>query len=165
MCSIIISSFRKVHTFVLWYRLTGERSSCVWEVKPPLPLFSSIPSIYICCKYIIKDKRKFPALQHFINSWHVLFIWNCPLLPIVWLTPSVFSKWNMLRWYTYWASFTDMGSAVLQLFSNVFVLAETVILCCFWVNFWPEFPKSSLNFWLVMRSKIKHQLCCSFLKY
>ena len=48
-------------------------------------------------------------------------------------------------------------------FSNAFVPAETVILCCIWEDFWPELPKSSLHFWPVMTSKMMHQICYSFL--
>ena len=36
------------------------------------------------------------------------------LSPFVRLTPSVFSKSKVLRWYTYQTSFTDMGSVALQ---------------------------------------------------
>ena len=28
----------------------------------------------------------------------------CCLSPFIWLTPSVFIKWKVLMWYTYWAS-------------------------------------------------------------
>ena len=28
----------------------------------------------------------------------------CCLSTFIWLTPSVFIKWKVLRWYTYWAS-------------------------------------------------------------
>ena len=45
MCSIIIISFRKVQTSVLWYRVIGERSTPAWEEKPPF--FSHIPNVYI----------------------------------------------------------------------------------------------------------------------
>ena len=47
----------------------------------------------------------------------------------------------------------------------MFVLAETVVSRCFWVDFWQEQPKSSLHFWLVMKRKMMHQICYSFLKY
>ena len=67
MCSIIIINIRKVHTSVLWCRLIGEWSTSVWEVKAPF--FSHISNIYIYCKYIIEDRGKFPALQHFINCF------------------------------------------------------------------------------------------------
>ena len=35
VCSIIIISFKKVHTSVLWYQLIRERISHSWEVKKP----------------------------------------------------------------------------------------------------------------------------------
>ena len=47
----------------------------------------------------------------------------------------------------------------------MFVLAETVVSLCFWVDFWQEQPKSSLHFWSVMKRKMMHQICYSFLKY
>ena len=67
MCSIIIISFRKVHTSVLWYQLIGVGSTPPWKVKPPF--FSCIPNICICCKYIIEGRGKSPPLQHFIKCF------------------------------------------------------------------------------------------------
>ena len=43
-------------------------------------------------------------------------------------------------------------------FSNVFILAQTVILDYFWVEFWSQ--QRSLNFWPVMASKTMHHLSC-----
>ena len=45
-------------------------------------------------------------------------------------------------------------------FSNVFILAQTVILDYFWVEFWSQHPKSSLNFWPVMANKMMYHLSC-----
>ena len=51
MRSIIIISFRKVHTSVLWYWLTREEQLCMGsKILPILP-----HSQYICCTYIIED--------------------------------------------------------------------------------------------------------------
>ena len=51
MCSIIIISFRKVHTSVLRYWLTREEHpSMGGKTLPLLP-----HSQYICCRYIIED--------------------------------------------------------------------------------------------------------------
>ena len=123
------------------------RSNLAWEVKPPSsPAFP----IYIVAVIYYRRQGKIPILTAFyklflsdikvnilINFWHFyMFFWMYPLLPLVWLTCSVFSEWKVLRWYTYWASFTDMESADLQFkFSNVFVLGPTVFLRCFWVGF------------------------------
>ena len=66
MFFIIIISYRKVYTSVLWYWLDKEEHPCIeggeganGGVKPP----SSFPhSQYICCKYIIEDRRKISSL-------------------------------------------------------------------------------------------------------
>ena len=60
---------------------------------------------------------------------------------VLWLTRSIFRKWKVLRWYTYRASFVDIGSVVLELNFQMFSQQQTVILGCFWVTFWPELPK------------------------
>ena len=52
-----------------------------------------------------------------------------------------FQKWKVLRWYTYRASFVDIGSVVLELNFQMSSQQQTVILGCFWVTFWPELPK------------------------
>ena len=52
------------------------------------------------------------------------------------LTPSLFNKWKMLRWYTYQASFIDIESAVFSL--QIFIPREAVILGHLWVDFGPE---------------------------
>ena len=51
MCSIIIISFRKDHTSVLWYWLTSEGHPCMGcKTLPLLP-----HSQYIFCTYIAKE--------------------------------------------------------------------------------------------------------------
>ena len=90
MCSIIIISFRKVQTSVLWYRVIGERSTPAWEEKPPF--FSHIPNVYIYI-YIFAvnvlskagENPQFDSIlfklflsdvkvKILINSWHFCFL-------------------------------------------------------------------------------------------
>ena len=73
-----------------------------------------------------------------------MVFWMRPQLPLKWY--SVFSKWKVLRWYTYRECFIDIESVVLEFFSNVFVLEETVILGCFWVFFLARTPQNVVNF-------------------
>ena len=47
--------------------------------------------------------------------------------------------------------------------SNAFLPAETIILSCFWVVFWPELPKNVVKFvWPVMTCKMMHLICYCF---
>ena len=75
---------------------------------------------YICCKYIIENRGN-PSLwgiflrdvkvKILINSWHFFkFCLDVPSVALR-LTPSVFSKWKMLSWYTYQATFLDIESS------------------------------------------------------
>ena len=71
LCSTISIGFSKVHTYVLWCRLIGERSTPTWEGNPPSsPTFPIYIYIYIyvcvCCKYFIKGRGKSTAWLHFI---------------------------------------------------------------------------------------------------
>ena len=131
-----IGHLRHFHVFYHYHQFKESSNICIvvaahgGEEQPGMeskaPLFSCIPNIYFCCKYII-EVRKTPSLTSFyklylsdievkilINSRQFLmFFWMCPMLSFAWLTPSVFSKWKMLTLYTYWSSFTNMGSVVL----------------------------------------------------
>ena len=47
--------------------------------------------------------------------------------------------------------------------SNAFLPAETIILSCFWVVFWPELPKNVVkSVWPVMTCKMMHLICYCF---
>ena len=114
MCSINSIGFRKVHTSVLRYQHIGERSTSTWEVKPPPPPSSPTLPIYIFAVNILltagKNPQTYSILKTVLNDIKVKL---CCLLHFIRLISSAFSKWEVLRWYTCWASFTDIGSAVL----------------------------------------------------
>ena len=103
-----------------------------WGVNP---LFFRIPNIFTV--NILLKTGKIHSLIAFyklflsqikvkilINSRHLLMVFLD--VPSFWLTPSLFNKWKVLRWFK---------------FSNIFVPVVTVILSCFWVVFWPELPR------------------------
>ena len=118
LCVLSLSSV--LPRFIYLHCDTGSlgRSTPAWGANPLL-----LPhSHYICYKHVIKDRGKITSLAVFyklflsdtrveilINSWH--FSWMCPLPDA---TPSVFSKRNVLKWYTYRGSFSDIRSVVLE---------------------------------------------------
>ena len=126
------------------------------EVKSP-PLLAH--SKYICCKYIIEDRGKIPSLKAFyklflsdikvktlINSWHIFMLFFgcalcCPLIDTI-----NFQKWKVLRWYTYRASFVDIGSVVLELNFQMFSQQQTVIFRLLLGDFLARTPQNVLNF-------------------
>ena len=94
------------------------------------------------------------------------FFWNSPFLvhpkdapsAALWLTPSVFSKWKLLRWCTYRASFIDIRSVVLEFWALKYFRTSRVV-------FWLELLKIlSILFeiWPVMTCKMMHQMCYGF---
>ena len=114
MRSIIITSFRKAHTYVLWYWIR-EDHPCM-GVKPLL--FSLIPNIFAV--HIVEDRWRmgrgggggihglvtfYKLLLRDIkvkvlkNSWHFLMVF-LDVPSDLWLTLLFFSQWNVLRWYT-----------------------------------------------------------------
>ena len=167
MCSIIIMSYRKLHTYVLWYLLNRKVHPCMGS-KAPLLLHSQ----YICCKYIIEDREN-PKLflshtkvKILINSWHFLMLFlDVPCPPFDWHPQFSINE------TCYGGTQSKQVLAILDLqflrfkFSNVFVPVETVILGCFWIVFWPNLPKICqfcLNCWPVMTCKMMHHICYSF---
>ena len=65
--SIMMISFRKILTAVMWYWLTREEHSCMGD-NLPLSLFSHIVNIY--SQYILKTyyrrRGNSPDLKHFV---------------------------------------------------------------------------------------------------
>ena len=120
MCSIIIISFRKLYTSVLWYLLTRKELLCMGRVKP-LP-FCHIRNIFAVNIFWGQGKIYSPIafyklflrdikVKILINSTPFLMVLDVSFL---WLTPSVFSNRNLLRWYTQWAGFSNIWSVVLE---------------------------------------------------
>ena len=108
LCVLSLSSVlgKFMHLSVLRCRLIREEHPCGCKALPLLPYFQ-----HIWCKYIIEDREKF----HSLISFYELFLSNIRFktlkiflgffvyfldIPSLWLTPSVFSRWKVLRWYT-----------------------------------------------------------------
>ena len=88
----------------------------------------------------------------YISGNFLWFFWMCPLPPFE-LQPQFSVKIKGLKIITYWASFGDKLYLYFSsfIFLNVFLPAETVVLGCSWVGFWP-----------VMTCKMMHQIAYGF---
>ena len=100
-CVLSLSSVLEKGSYICIVMLAYWREGTPWRKSP---LFSHIPNIFICCKYIIKARGKKLSLIAFYKLF----------LSDIKVKISVFSKRKVLRWYTQWASFIDIGYVVLQ---------------------------------------------------
>ena len=94
------------------------RSIPVWEVKPLLFSYNpkilgvnmllntgKILSLIAFYKLFLSDIK----IKVLINSWHFFNGFFYVSSATSRLTPSVFSKWKVLRWDTYWENFSDIS--------------------------------------------------------
>ena len=106
LCVLWLSSV--LGRFIILYCDTSSqgRSTPAWRVKP----LSSPTFLIASYKLFLSDIK----IEILINSWHFLMVLLDMSSAVLWLTPSVFSKWKILKWYTYRASFSDIGSVVIE---------------------------------------------------